>query len=246
LTGYIRRRKLKKLLIIKTGSTYEEIFDKHGDFEDHIIKQAGLIKKDVIISEVFKNENLPPLKNVCGIIITGSHAMVTDREAWSLYTSIWLTNAVRENIPILGICYGHQLLAEVFGGTVNYHPQGEEHGTVKIELTNEGKKDPLFGVLPNHFLGHVTHAQTIITPPQNTKVLAKNDFDGFQAVSFAENIWGVQFHPEFNKDIMKLYIDLDRDTFIKKNYDVDAIYNSIEENPFGEIILKRFIEIVGK
>jgi GMP synthase (glutamine-hydrolysing) len=59
------------------------------------------------------------------------------------------------------------LLAHTFGGSVDYHELGEEKGEVEIRLTEEGKKDPLLGVLPEHFSAYASHFQTVTRLPQN-------------------------------------------------------------------------------
>ena len=74
--------------------------------------------------------------------------MVSDYEPWSVKISQWLKLVVETNIPVLGICYGHQLLEDILGGIVGYKHKGVEVGTVDITLTDEGKKDKLLGVLP--------------------------------------------------------------------------------------------------
>jgi GMP synthase (glutamine-hydrolysing) len=168
---------MKKVLIIKTGTTHPLIKEKHGVFEDFIINQGEIQKDRVIVSAVYKNEALPDINSIDSIIITGSHSMVTDKEDWSVKLSEWINEISKYNIPTLGICYGHQLLCQAFGGIVGYHPKGIEKGTVNIELTEEGKKDKLLGILPSPFLGHVSHSQSVIKLPEKAILLAKNDFE---------------------------------------------------------------------
>ena len=79
--------------------------------------------------------------------------MVTEQDDWSIQLARWLKNTSALSIPTLGICYGHQLIAAAWGGTVDYHPGGKEVGTVNIELTEAGKNDVLLGSMPERFLG---------------------------------------------------------------------------------------------
>ncbi len=234
---------MKKLLIIKTGTTFSSIYERYGDFEDFIINQIGIPMDEVVIAPIYKTKTLPDLKDIAAIIITGSHAMVTDKEDWNLYLGNWLRGLRPGEIPILGICYGHQLIADAFGGKVGYHSCGKEVGTVRIELTDDGKTDPLLECLPTDFWGHVTHAQTVIELPKGARLLAKNSFEPHHAFVINENIWGVQFHPEFNVDIIQAYVEEQSTTLIKEGHELDRIYESIQENVYGKNILQRFIKI---
>ncbi|ADL52949.1 glutamine amidotransferase [Clostridium cellulovorans] len=235
---------MKKLLIIKTGTTFPIISEKYGDFEDFIIKQIDLSKEDAIVCPVYNDDILPDLKEVSGVIITGSHSMVTDQDSWIKILEEYLREIAENNIPVLGICYGHQLICQAFGGTVGYHPKGKEVGTVNIQLTEEGKKDPLLSVLPENFLGHVTHSQTVLKLPKGAKTLALNDFENHHGFVIYEKIWGVQFHPEFNLGIIKSYILEQEDTLIREGHSMDTLYNSLKDHDYGKILLKRFINLI--
>lgn len=235
---------MKKLLIVKTGTTFPSIRKTYGDFDDFIINQVDLPPGNVIVSSVYKHESLPDVRDVSGIIITGSHSMVTDYDNWSIYLSQWLKDLMYKSIPVLGICYGHQLLAQALGGYVDYHPKGREIGTVNIELTAQGEKDLLMGVLPKTFLGHVTHVQTVTALPVDGHPLAKNNLEEHHAILINENMWGVQFHPEFNADITRAYINEQKESLMKEGYDPDKLYNSVQEHMYGKLLLKRFIELV--
>lgn len=81
---------MKKLLIIKTGTTYPSIRKNYGDYDDLIINQADIPPGNVIVSSVYRYKSLPDLRDVSAIIITGSHSMATDYDNWSIYLSQWL------------------------------------------------------------------------------------------------------------------------------------------------------------
>jgi len=214
-----------KLLIIKTGVSNKLSLLKCGDCDVRIARCAGIPYEDVKVFDVQGKIKPILLDDVSSIIITGSPSMVTSFEPWSISTSKWIKNIAKKNIPILGICYGHQLLAQTFGGTVDFHELGEEKGEVEIELTEAGKKDPLLGVLPAHFLAYASHSQTVTKLPENAIVLAKNNFEPFHAVAYGPKIWGVQFHPECN------------DQFLCET----TCHNS-----YGGILIRRFLELAGQ
>lgn len=115
---------------------------------------------------------LPNPADIAGVVVTGSHAMVSERAAWSERLGQWLKRCVDAEVPVLGICYGHQLLAHALGGRVGDHPAGLEIGTHAVELTPAARQDPLFAALPESFPAQFVHRQSALElPPGANAVL---------------------------------------------------------------------------
>ncbi len=126
----------KPILIIKTGSTYPSLAKHKGDFEDWILAGLGIDPARAQIVDVTRGAALPEPAALSGVVITGSHAMVTEKRPWSERAAVWLKGAVEAQTPVLGICYGHQLLAHAFGGQVADNPRGRDIGTVEFTLND--------------------------------------------------------------------------------------------------------------
>ncbi len=234
---------MKKLLIIKTGITLREIKKNYGDFEDFFVNAMGSDSQCVTVLPAYESLRFPEEKKLSGIIITGSHSMVTNYEPWSVEVSKWLRGLENSSIPILGICYGHQLIADAFGGKVDYDPRGKEVGTVLVHLTEEGKKDPLLGVLPENFPAHSFHSQRVVELPEKAVLLAENAYESHHSFRIGEHIWGVQFHPEFSRDIMKAYINGFESDLTNEGHSTEELKATLKEHSFGRILLKRFYEL---
>lgn len=228
---------MKKLYIIKCGSTFESMRKELDDFEHWIINKFENKDIDVSIIDAQQNSNLPMPRKTDAIILTGSHSMVTDEEAWSLELEKWLKNVVNDEVPLLAICYGHQLLAKSLGGVSGYHKNGMEIGTVEINLDENAKSDTIFSKLENSFKAHTIHSQTVLELPKNAIKLASNNHDSNHAFRVGNCAWGVQFHPEFDKKVMNYYIS---EVSKKKELNKEELLNKIDDTFVATSILKEF------
>ncbi len=228
---------MKKLYIIKCGSTFDSIKNDFKDFEHWIIDKFENKDKNIVIINAQENEKLPILTKNDAVILTGSHSMVTHEESWSLEVEKWLPKLIKDEVPLLAICYGHQLLAKSLGGVSGYHENGIEIGSVEINLEENAKDDEIFSKLQNSFKAHTIHSQTVIKLPKNATRLAFNSHDKNHAFKVGNCAWGVQFHPEFDENIMNLYI---KEVAKKKDLDVKKLSSFSENTKVATIILKEF------
>ena len=236
---------MSKIFIIKVGSAHRWIVEKHGDFEDWIIATMGCCDDEVAIVDVTKGSALPGYSDLAAVIIPGSHDCVTEQLDWSESVAAWIPGVIERGIPILGICYGHQLMAHALGGRVADNPNGLEIGTVNMQLTKEAIRDRLLSGLADSMKIIASHRQTVMELPDNAKVLATSKMDSHMAVAMAENAWGVQFHPEFNAAVVTEYIEFFRDKLIAEGKASDKLIETSQDAPEAAGILKRFYEIAS-
>jgi GMP synthase (glutamine-hydrolysing) len=235
----------ERILILKMGCTLPSLKSRKGDFEEWVITGLGLPREGVSVIDVPGGDPLPALNGHSGIIITGSHAMVTERKDWSERSAAWLRDAVWKNHPVLGICYGHQLLAHALGGEVGDNPRGREFGTIEVELVEAARDDPLLGGLPPRIRVHVGHTQSVLRLPAGAVRLASNPWDANQAVRFGTSAWGVQFHPEFDAEIVREYIEHYRGVLSAEGQDPTRLAMTATEESSGRLLLRRFAQRVG-
>ena len=232
------------LLIIKTGGTMRPLARKAGDFEDWIIRNLG---RDISVQVTdAEHKSLPNSVEWKGVLITGSHSMVTNGSPWIQHTAAWIAEAVQSGTALLGICFGHQILAAAMGGTVAANPLGKEYGTVPVHLTGNGATDPLFRGLPSPFPAHVGHSQSVNRLPETACRLAFSEKDPIQAFRIGCRAWGVQFHPEFDERITAAYIERHKHELVREGQDIETIVRSVRPAPHARSILSRFVRFCFK
>ncbi|MBG0791285.1 MAG: glutamine amidotransferase [Desulfovibrionaceae bacterium] len=231
---------MKKILIVRTGGTFPEYREKHKDFEHWTAEGMGLSDAMWHCVNVQAGETLPEPEEFAGAAVTGSHDMVTDDADWIRHAGDWVARAVDAGLPLLGICFGHQLMADALGGRAGYHPDGVEMGTADVVLTEEGRKDVLLSGLPPVFKGHVTHSQTALELPPGAVLLATGSHDPHQCFRVGRHAWGVQFHPEFDAAAIRYYLDRREDILREAGRDVAAIRAAVCDTPESASLLERF------
>lgn len=227
-------------LIIKAGEKLPTLNSVDGDYEDWIADIAGWNRADYCVVAVYLGEKLPPCNEVGSVIISGSGAMVDDSAPWIEECANWLALASKLSLPILGICFGHQLLAHALGGSVANNARGVEVGSVTIHLTDNASRDSLFKGLPLSFSANVSHMQSVIKLPAGAKLLAYSDMENVQAFSYGECLWGIQFHPEFDGEIVKHFIHYFGDQLIEEGRDIAPLLASTRDSTESHALLNNF------
>ena len=128
-----------------------------------------------------------------GVVITGSKTSVYDDRDWIGRTAEWFQSVQEAGVPTLGVCWGHQFIAQTLGGRVV--DAGEyELGYREIDRV---AADPLFAGIPERFTAFETHSDEVVELPPGATELART---GFSLQAFrVDAAWGVQFHPEYDR-----------------------------------------------
>lgn len=182
-----------KIIVIDFGSQYTQLILRR--IREN--KVFAILKPDDISVESILNENPK------GIILSGGPASVYDKNAPQIPIDI-----LKLNIPILGICYGFQLIAKILGGTVE-KSEKREFGLAKINILAKNK---LFINLPEQFNVWMSHSDKVIQLPDNFLPLASTENTEYASACDPEKrIYGVQFHPEvyhteFGNEIIKNFL----------------------------------------
>lgn len=146
---------------------------------------ADLVEFDV-------HEELPETFAFDAAVVTGSRASVYWDESWIDSLVEWVGEAADREMPILGICFGHQVLAEVLGGTV------ENMGEYEIGYREVEGDGLLFDGIDDPMTVFTTHSDAVTELPPDAERTAENDYGihGFRL----GNAFGVQFHPEYDME----------------------------------------------
>ena len=163
--------------------------------------------------------DLPDHTEFDGVVVTGSRSSVYWDEEWIPPLVDYVAEAAEAGVPILGVCYGHQVLAEALGGRVA-GMDGFEIGYNEIRRVRE---DPLFDGIDESFTAFTTHGDAVVELPPSATLLAEND-RGVHAFRDGR-CWGVQFHPEYDVETAREVTDGKRDRIGDAR--VDAVLDSI-------------------
>ena len=169
-----------KVIIIDFGSQVTKLIARR-------IRDLGVYSEIVTPKEIIKIKNF---NNIKGLVLSGGPSTVTERNFQSIPKEIF-----KKKIPILGICYGLQLIAKVFGGKIKPSKKRREFGRAFLYKKNKS-------LLTNKFLSSkksvwMSHEDAVVKLPKNFKIIASTKNSKLTIIENSKNkIYGVQFHPE--------------------------------------------------
>jgi len=153
-----------------------------------------------------------------------------DSHAWIGPTKKLLAAAVHHELPTLGVCLGHQLLATALGGTVAANPPGQQLGLIRVGWTGEADSDELVGALadgPPRRGVHWNH-DVVTALPGDAVLLAATPLGEVQAARFGRRAWGVQWHPEVDVPVLVSWAEGDRADHLERGIDQQALLDEID------------------
>lgn len=228
-------RLLPDLLVVQTGTAARDLVAKHGDYPDWFEQALGAKLRLLRAHEGERLADLPPRTK--GIIVSGSPLSLTAPEPWMDELGDRLLRLGAAGVPILGICFGHQLLGHASGSKVVLNPKGREIGTVRVQLTPEGRKDPLFSWSRKGEISvQQTHLDVVDRVPARATLLASNETCATQAFRLSETVAAVQFHPEISPEIMRDLIGTRADAIRAEGGDPVRLRREVRDTGSAKIL----------
>ncbi|KAI9789826.1 MAG: hypothetical protein M1816_005743 [Peltula sp. TS41687] len=155
---------------------------------------------DITAWEVAEAQSYPRLEDVDAVLITGSRHCAFDNDPWILRLVAFTKNILsdpRSRVRVIGVCFGHQIIARALGAPVTRSAIGWELAVVPVTLTARGKE--LFGKTELNM--HQLHRDIVTALPDGVESLGSTSICRFHVMYAAQRLISVQGHPEFNEDI---------------------------------------------
>ena len=206
---------MARVLVLRTGQAVNRVHAHCGPFYRLFERALNARATDPVEVDELDvtcrraGDAMPPLERYHGAIMTGSPAFVGDDEPWMRFGEEVLLHLLARDIPLLCVCFGHQLLGLALESDVGPNPRGREMGTIDVVV--DAPEDPLLGHLPKRFEAQCTHRDVIVNASGRVRVLGSAAHDGCHVVRAGPRAWGLQFHPEFDDVIMRLYLEVRRE-----------------------------------
>lgn len=230
--------------VIQAADPPAELQAQYGSQGDWFTQALAHQGWNVHVLRPHAGDPLPASDDPHPVIISGSWAMVTDREPWSEAMAAWIRERYPTDAPLFGVCYGHQLMAYALGGVVDYHPQGRELGCLNVwqlETVLKPHEAELLDAVATSFPAFLTHEQSVLRIPDGAKVLLRSEHDPHQMLSYRAGFYSVQFHPEFTVNLLGATIKRRAQQLQAEGQDVDNLLAQLQDTPEAHGLLLQFV-----
>ncbi|WP_286237773.1 glutamine amidotransferase-related protein [Neptuniibacter halophilus] len=196
-----------KIGILATGITPDELLNEYGSYADMFVQlfDQAQRKFEYEVFDVREGEFPGGAEQCDGWIITGSKFNVYQNLPWMQQLKQLILEIHAANKPMIGICFGHQIIAEAFGGKVDKYPGGWGVGLHSYELRGATQ---FIKAAPTSFTISAMHQDQVLNKPDNAQVFACSDFCQYAGLIYDDRIITFQAHPEFNVSYEEALVDL--------------------------------------
>ncbi len=188
--------------VLEAGRVPPDMADRHSGFGPMMerLLQAAEPAARVTVYPVLDGVFPASTRAEDGWLITGSRHGVYDDLPWMRTLKDFLRQAVRDAVPVVGICFGHQILAAALGGRVEKSDRGWGVGLQHYPLL---KRLPFMAGAPAGFAIQAMHQDQVVELPPGAEVIAGSDFCPYGALAYGKAALSFQGHPEFATDFAR-------------------------------------------
>ncbi|WP_395695092.1 type 1 glutamine amidotransferase [Nocardioides sp.] len=182
------------------------------------------------VARPYAGDPLPGLAPYDALVVLGGSMGAGDdgTHPWLGPVRELVREARATDLPTLGICLGHQLVATALGGEVARNPHGQQLGLIGVGWTEAARDDRLLGPLSWPRRGVHWNDDVVVVLPAGAVLLAETGRGEVQAARFAPLVWGVQLHPEVDADVLRPWGEEDRGSHETRGIDTDALLRDID------------------
>ncbi|WP_339618079.1 gamma-glutamyl-gamma-aminobutyrate hydrolase family protein [uncultured Gilvimarinus sp.] len=221
---------MKPIAIFNTDTIPDALARSHGQYPDMFIKSLLAVNAGLQFARFDVNKQQYPtsLHDFSGVLITGSQSAAYDRDEWIAQLKERIKTMASNEIPIVGICFGHQIIHQALGGEVAKAPGGWCVGVHHNQLTPVATE---FGAPGDSFALISSHQDQVVKLAPNAQILASTSNCPVAMTSVGDNILTFQGHPEFTRDYAKALMDKRRDAIGEPVYQagVDSLDEPLHE-----------------
>lgn len=232
-----------KILLVELGAPVAPVLAERGPYRRWFAPLCAPFDAEFHAWNA-QEEDTPPPGAWDAILLTGSAASVHEEEPWSVNAGRWAAAQVTRGVPVLGICYGHQLLAHSLGGRSGPSPAGLDYGVQQIRSK---QSDLLFTGLEKEFEVIEVHGDVVLELPEGAHSLASSDHTAHEVIAFSPRSRGVQFHPEFDVAYVEAVLEVRRAQLEQRTPGfVDQVRARLYPVPESARILDNFLEYLAQ
>jgi len=197
-----------KIGILETGLINEKLIDRYDPYPVMFAALLDRARQDLQYQaySVIRREMPASIHDCDGWLITGSRHGVYEGLDWMLELQAFIRELERASVPLVGICFGHQIIAQALGGEVVKSDKGWSVGlhSYQIDVAHEWMGDA-----PEQVGIYTFHQDQVVEIPPTAKVFCSSDFCPYAGFSYGESIITIQAHPEFEEvyeiELLNLY-----------------------------------------